>query len=110
MLIDVIKDYSVVMPELIKYIKNRGYEPKYFFVQMKLSLQYIIIFEFLLSQYNMVMIVTPKVMGVRCYDNSIDDNSDIIFVAKTPDDYKVNREYYETLIDAAFKYLQNTPF
>ena len=45
MLLDAIKEYSVVMPELLQYLKKRGYDPRYFFTKLDLSLQFIIIFE-----------------------------------------------------------------
>lgn len=56
MLLDAIKEYSVVMPELLQYLKKRGYDPGYFFTKLDLSLQFIIIFEFLLQNYDIVMI------------------------------------------------------
>lgn len=59
MLLDAIKEYSVVMPELLQYLKKRGYDPGYFFTKLDLSLQFIIIFEFLLQNYDIVMITTP---------------------------------------------------
>lgn len=110
MLIDVIKEYSVVMPELIQYLKKRGYDPGYFFTKLDLSLQYILVFEFLLQQYDIVMIVTPNVMGVRAYVNRTTDKQDVIFVCPTPETYKITNSHYETLIDKAFVYLQNTSF
>lgn len=110
MLLDVIKDYSVVMPDLISYLKKRGYTPGYFFVKLDLSLQYIIISEFLLQKYDIVTIVTPLVMGVRIYINRTTEKQDVIFVAPTPESYKYSNEYYIKLIDEAFKYIQNTAF
>lgn len=110
MLLDVIKDYTVVMPELIQYLKKRGYDPVYFFTKLDLSLQFIILFEFMLQTYDIVMIVTPNVMGVRAYVNRTTDKQDVIFVCSTPESYKINNEHYIKLIDEAFKYIQNTAF
>lgn len=109
-LIELIKNYSVVMPELIDYLKIRGYNPGHFFTQMDLSLQFIIIFEFLLQKYDMVMITTPNVMGVRQYVDKTSGKQDVIFVEQTPDTYKTSNTHYLKLIDEAFKYIQNTPF
>lgn len=110
MLIEKIKDHTVVMPELIQYLKKRGYDPVYFFTKMDLSLQYIIIFEFLLSQYDIVMIITPSVMGVRQYVDRTTDKQDVIFVKSTPESYKINNEHYMILIVEAFSYIQNNAF
>lgn len=110
MLLDVIKDYTVVMPELIQYLKKRGYDPVYFFTKLDLSLQFIILFEFMLQKYDIVMIVTPNVMGVRAYVNRTTDKQDVIFVCPTPENYKISNEHYIKLIDEAFKYIQNTAF
>lgn len=109
-LIELIKDYSVVMPELLEYLKLRGYNPTYFFTKMDLSLQFIIIFEFLLQKHDIVMITTPTVMGVRQYVDKTSDKQDVIFVESTPDTYKTSNTHYLKLIDEAFKYIQNTPF
>lgn len=110
MLIEKIKDYSVVMPELIDYLKRRGYDPVYFFSKMDLSLQYIIIFEYLLQMHDIVMIVAPNVMGVRQYINRTTDEKDIIHVEPTPETYKTSNEHYVKLICKAFEHLQNTSF
>lgn len=110
MLIEKIKEYSVVMPELISYLKHRGYDPVYFFSKMDLSLQYMIIFEYLLQMHDIVMIVTPNVMGVRRYVDRTTDKKDVIHVEPTPETYKVSNEHYIKLITKAFQYLQNTPF
>lgn len=85
MLLDAIKEYSVVMPELLQYLKKQGYDPGYFFTKLDLSLQFIIIFEFLLQNYDIVMITTPNVMGVRAYVNRTTDKQDVIFVCPTPE-------------------------
>ena len=100
MLLDAIKEYSVVMPELLQYLKKRGYDPGYFFTKLDLSLQFIIIFEF----------TTPNVMGVRAYVNRTTDKQDVIFVCPTPETYKISNNHYETLISKAFEYIQNTAF
>lgn len=110
MLIDEIKNYAVVMPELIDFLKQRGYNPVYFFTKMDLSLQYIIIFEFLLRKHDIVMIVTPNVIGVRAYRIGVNYNDDVIFVEPTPADYKVNNNCYIKLICKAFEYIENTVF
>lgn len=109
-LIDVIKDYSVVMPDLLTYLTKRGYNPQYFFTKMDLSLQYIIIFEFLLQIYDIVMITTPTVMGVRQYVDKTSNKQDVIFVQSTPETYKTSNNHYLILIDEAFKHIQNKPF
>lgn len=106
MLLDAIKEYSVVMPELLQYLKKRGYDPGYFFTKLDLSLQFIIIFEFLLQNYDIVMITTPNVMDV----NRTTDKQDVIFVCPTPETYKISNNHYETLISKAFEYIQNTAF
>lgn len=56
------------------------------------------------------MIVTPNVMGVRAYVDRTTDKQDVIFVCSTPETYKITNNHYETLIDKAFAYLQNTSF
>lgn len=56
------------------------------------------------------MIVTPNVMGVRCYVDRTTDKQDVIFVCPTPETYKITNSHYETLINKAFAYLQNTAF
>lgn len=110
MLLDAIKEYSVVMPELLQYLKKRGYDPGYFFTKLDLSLQFIIIFEFLLQNYDIVMITTPNVIGVRAYVNQTTNKQDVIFVCPTPETYKISNNHYETLISKAFEYIQNTAF
>ena len=110
LLIEKIKDYSVVMPQLLEYLKLRGYNPSYFFTKMDLSLQFIIIFEFLLQKHDIVMITTPNVMGVRQYVDRSSGKQDVIFVQPTPESYKTSNNHYLTLIDEAFKHIQNTPF
>ena len=106
MLLDAIKEYSVVMPELLQYLKKRGYDPGYFFTKLVLSLQFII----MLQNYDIVMITTPNVMGVRAYVNRTTDKQDVIFVCPTPETYKISNNHYETLISKAFEYIQNTAF
>lgn len=64
----------------------------------------------LLQNYDIVMITTPNVMGVRAYVNRTTDKQDVIFVCPTPETYKISNNHYETLISKAFEYIQNTAF
>lgn len=64
----------------------------------------------LLQNYDIVMITTPNVMGVRAYVNRTTDKQDVIFVCPTPETYKISNNHYETLISKAFEYIQNTTF
>lgn len=106
MLIDVVKNFEIVMPELMKYLKERHYDPMYFFTKLELSLQYMIIFEFLLVKYNMVMMITPKVMGIRMYIPF----DYVVYAEKVLTPITNLNEKYETLIREAFKYIENLPF
>lgn len=114
MLLEDIKSFSVVLPDLMEFIKKRGYDVTHFFMKLDLSMQYIIIQEFLFTQYNIVMLVTPEVIGIKVwkepYGYPNDPNTELIYAERVLD-IKTNLNHcYTKLIVKAFEYIQKTPF
>lgn len=115
MLIEDIRSFEIVMPHLMQYLKNRKYNINEFFIKFELSLQYIIIQEFLFTKYNIVLSVTPERISVIVWSIDPFDCTRIgyrqtiytekIICIKT----KLNHCYTKLIIEA-FKYIEKTPF
>lgn len=110
MLIDVVKDYSVVMPELIAYLQSRNYDVGSFLTKTDISFQFIVINEFLIEKYSITIIVNPYKVLIVNYTGLTSKEYEILFSRELPTDFKTNKTIYYALINMAFKYLQNTPF
>lgn len=114
MLIEDIQSFNVVMPQLMQYIKNRNYNINEFFIKFELPLQYIIIQEFLFTQYNIVMLVTPEVIGIKVWKEPFgypnDPNAKLIYAERILDIKTKLNHCYTKLIVEAFKYIEKTPF
>lgn len=114
MLIEDIQSFNVVMPQLIQYLKNRNYNINEFFIKFELPLQYIIIQEFLFTQYNIVMLVTPEVIGIKVWEEPFgypnNPNSKLIYAERILDIKTKLNHCYTKLIIEAFKYVEKTPF
>lgn len=115
MLIEDIRSFEIIMPQLMQYLKNRKYNINEFFIKFELPLQYIIIQEFLFTQYNIVLSVTPEMISVIVWDIDPFDCTKIgykqtiyterITCIKT----KLNHCYTKLIVEA-FTYIENTPF
>ena len=114
MLIEDIRSFDVVMPQLMQYLKNRKYNINDFFIKLELPLQYIIIQEFLFTQYNIVMLVTPEVIGIKVWKEPFgypnDPNAKLIYAERILDIKTKLNHCYTKLIIEAFKYIEKTPF
>lgn len=114
MLIEDIRSFNVVMPQLMQYLKNRNYNINEFFIKFELPLQYIIIQEFLFTQYNIVMLVTPEAIGIKVWKEPFGypnkPNTELIYAERVVDIKTKLNHCYTKLIVEAFKYIEKTPF
>lgn len=115
MLIEDIKSFEIVMPQLVQYLKSRKYNINEFFIKFELSLQYIIIQEFLFTQYNIVLLVTPEIISVKVWDiepfNCTKQGYEqTIYTEKIACIKTKLNHCYTKLIVEAFKYIEKTPF
>lgn len=98
------------MPELIEYLKNKGYDVGSFLTKFNISFQFIVINEFLIEKFAIAMYLSPYRMKIINYNGLKDNENEIIFDRELPADYKTNKTFYYALINLAFKHIQNTPF
>lgn len=114
MLIEDIRSFNVVMPSLMQYLKDNNFNINEFFLKLTLPQQYIVIQEFLLIRYDIALLVTPHVIGVKIWTDPfsyIEKSNGQTIYAERVVDIKTNLNHcYTKLIIEAFTYIENTPF
>ena len=114
MLIEDIRSFNVVMPDLMKYLKDNNFNINEFFLKLALSQQYVIIQEFLLIKYDMVLLITPYMVSIKIWNSPFNYTQiytgETIYTEKVTDIKTKLNHYYTKLITEAFKYIENTPF
>ena len=110
MLINYIHKFETPMQELVQYLKHIKIDINTFFTKLDLPYQYIIIHQYLLIKYNIVMSITPNVMGIRHYKYNDGTENPIIYASKIEDIQQDLNNCYIKLIVEAFKYIEKTPF
>lgn len=114
MLIEDIQSFNVVMPQLMQYLKDNNFNINEFFLKLTLSQQYIIIQEFLLIHYDIALLVTPEVIGIKVWKEPFgypnDPNAELIYAERVIDIKTKLNHCYTKLIIEAFKYIEKTPF
>ena len=110
MLIEYIQSFERPMSELVAYLKKNKYDIVTFFTKFELAYQYMIIYQFLLTEHNIVMMITPRVMGIRHYVNIDNNDSPVIYAEKVTNITTNLNHYYMKLIITAFGYIDKHPF
>ena len=110
MLIEDIQSFNVVMPQLMQYIKSRNYNINEFFIKFELPLQYMVIQEFLFIHYDLMLMITPQVIGIKHWIDPNDAYEHIVYAEKVIDTKTKLNHCYTKLIVEAFKYIEKRPF
>lgn len=114
MLIEDIRSFNVVMPQLMQYLKDNNFNINEFFLKYTLPQQYIIIQEFLLIHYDIVLLVTPHEISIKLWTDIFSytekSNGQIIYTERVVDIKTKLNHCYTKLIIEAFKYIEKTPF
>lgn len=110
MLIEDIQCYDRPMRDLIDYLKKHKYDITTFFTKFELAYQYIIINQFLIEEYNMVMMITPKVIGIKEFTPPHLISHTLLFIEKVDDLILHIDYYYAKLIIESFKHIDKSPF
>ena len=114
MLIEDIRSFNVVMPQLMQYLKDNNFNINEFFLKLTLPQQYIVIQEFLLIHYDMVLLVTPHVIGIKIWTDPFSytekSNGQVIYAERVADIKTTLNHCYTKLIVKAFTYIEKTPF
>ena len=110
MLIEDIHKFERPMQELVQYLKKQKIDVNGFFTKLDLPYQYIIISQYLFIEYGMVMLITPKAMGIKHFKDPLNPDSPIIYREKVEDKQPNFNHCYMKLIVNAFNYIDKQPF
>lgn len=110
MLINDIHKFETPMQELVQYLKNNKIDVNVFFTKLDLPYQYIIISQYLFIKHDLVMLITPKVIGIKHFKDHNNPESPIIYVEKVENIQQNLNHCYMKLIIQAFNYIDKQPF